>query len=220
MPPATGFTIDSVSTLDCDDALWIEAEGANTRLEVHIADVMSQIKQGDYLDRQALQRGETRYLPTLVKPLFPQSLEGSMSILPFESRPVVTVSMLLDPAGEVLAVQYQTQTLVSQAKLDYESVTGILRGVPHHLSPQLKQLEQVTQALSQQRQQQGAVYGQLLGSVYVDEDGRPITKTVKAQQMIAETMILTNRVVSEYMHSRQLPWIKTQPSMTPQVSRP
>jgi len=115
--------------------------------------------------------------------------------------------MLLDPAGEVLAVQYQTQTLVSQAKLDYESVTGILRGAPHQLSSQLKLLEQATQALSQQRQQQGAVYGQLLGGVYVDEDGRPITKTMKAQQMIAETMILTNRVVSEYMHSRQLPWI-------------
>ncbi|XHX81215.1 MAG: ribonuclease catalytic domain-containing protein [Stenomitos frigidus ULC029] len=193
--------------MDCDDALWVEAEGANTRLEVHIADVTSQIKQGEYLDQQALQRGETRYLPQVVKPLFPQSLEGSMSLLPFEERPVVTVSILLDPAGEVLAVQCCTQTLVSQAKLDYESVTGILRGAPHHLSPQLKQLERVTQALSRQRQQQGAVYGQLLGGVYVDEDGRHITKTVKAQQMIAETMILTNRVVSEYMYSRALPWV-------------
>jgi len=207
MPPATGFTIDSISTQDCDDALWVETEGANTRLEVHIADVTRQIKPGEYLDQQALQRGETRYLPQLVKPLFPQSLEGSMSLLPFEERPVVTVSLLLDPVGEVLDVQCCTQTLVSQSKLDYESVTGILRGAPHHLATALKQLEQVTQALSQQRQQQGAVYGQLLGGVYVDEDGRPITRTMKAQQMIAETMILTNRVVSEYMHSRQLPWI-------------
>ena len=209
MPPATatGFTIDSVSTLDCDDALWVEAEGANTRLEVHIADVARQIKQGEYLDQQALQRGETRYLPQVVKPMFPQSLEGGMSLLPFEERPVVTVSMLLDPAGEVLDVQCSIGRLISQAKLDYESVTGILRGAPHHLSPQLKRLEQVTQALSQQRQQQGAVYGQLLGGMYVDEDGRPITKVIKAQQMIAETMILTNRVVSEYMFSRQLPWI-------------
>lgn len=207
MTPATGFTIDSASTLDCDDAIWVEMEGANTRLEVHIADVTSQIKQGEYLDQQALQRGETRYLPQTTKPMFPQSLEASMSLLPFVERPVVTVAMTLDPAGEVLDVKCSTGVFISQAKFSYEVVSGILSGAPHHLQPQLQLLEHLTQALMQQRQQQGALYGQLLGNVYVDEDGRPITKGIKAQQMIAETMILTNRVVSEYMHSRDLPWI-------------
>jgi len=207
METVTGFTIDDASSQDLDDAIWVEAEGAQTRLQVHIADVSRVIEKGAFLDQQALKRGETLYLPQSIKPMFPQSVEASLSLLPFVERPVVTVTMLLDAVGELLNVEIAENSLVSQEKFSYEAVAGILSGAPHHLQPQLKLLEQVTQALMHQRQQQGAIYGRTFGSVYVDEEGRLITQSVKAQPIIAELMILTNRVVSQYMHDQQQPWI-------------
>lgn len=207
MTPATGFTIDSESTQDCDDAIWIEPDGSNVRLSVHIAAVAQQVPLGEYLDQQALQRGETRYLPHTIKPLFPQSLEAAMSLLPYVERPVVTVTMTLDADGALLDVQIHTGVLISQEKFSYEAVSGILAGAPHHLQPQLQRLAQVTQTLRRQREQQGAVYGRLFGDAYIDAEGRLVGKVGKAQPIIAELMILTNRVVSEYMHHRQLPWL-------------
>ncbi|WP_219904395.1 RNB domain-containing ribonuclease [Stenomitos frigidus] len=207
METATGFTIDGASSQDLDDAVWVETNGNNTQLQVHITDVASQVPLDSFLDRQALKRGETAYLPTTRKPLFPQSLEASLSLLPFVERPVITVDILVDPQGDLLDVSLREQVLVSQEQFSYEAVEGILRGAPHHLQPQLRLLEQVTRQLAQQRQQQGAVYGRTVGANYIDEDGRVVTQSLRSQQMIAELMILTNRVVSEFMHDHQHRWL-------------
>ena len=207
MNTVTGFTIDGASSTDLDDAAWVEADGNNTRLQVHVADVASKVEQDSFLDRQALKRGETAYLPTTRKPLFPHSLEASLSLLPFVERAVLTVDILVDPQGELLDVQLSEGVLVSQEQFSYEAVEGILRGAPYHLQPQLRLLEQVTRQLAQQRQQQGAVYGRTVGTSYIDEDGRVVTQSLRSQQIIAELMILTNRVVSEYMRDHKHAWL-------------
>ncbi|MBD2038297.1 RNB domain-containing ribonuclease [Leptolyngbya sp. FACHB-321] len=207
MEIATGFTIDGASSTDLDDAIWVETEGHNMRLQVHVADVASQVQQDSFLDRQTLKRGETAYLPTTRKPLFPHSLEASMSLLPFVERPVITVDILVDPQGELLDVQLSESVLVSQEQFSYEAVEGILRGAPHHLQTQLKLLERVTGLLALQRQQQGAVFGRTVGTNYIDEDGHVVAQSLRSQQIIAELMILTNRVVSEFMRDHRQAWL-------------
>jgi ribonuclease R len=177
------------------------------RLQVHVADVAIQVQQDSFLDRQALKRGETAYLPTTRKPLFPHSLEASMSLLPFVERPVITVNILVDPQGELLDVSICEQVLVSQEQFSYEAVEGLLRGAPHHLQTQLKLLERVTGLLASQRQQQGAVFGRTVGTNYIDEDGRVVAQSLRSQQIIAELMILTNRVVSEFMRDHRQVWL-------------
>jgi ribonuclease R len=174
---------------------------------VHIADVARKVEQDSFLDRQALKRGETAYLPTTRKPLFPHSLEASMSLLPFVERPVITVDILVDPQGELLDVSIREQVLVSQEQFSYEAVEGVLRGAPHHLQTQLKLLERVTGLLASQRQQQGAVFGRTVGTNYIDEDGRVVVQSLRSQQIIAELMILTNRVVSEFMRDHRQAWL-------------
>jgi len=207
MNTVTGFTIDGANSTDLDDAVWVAADGTNTRLQIHIADVASQVPQDSFLDRQALKRGETAYLPTTRKPLFPQSLEASLSLLPFVERAVLTVAVLVDTQGELLDVQLSESVLVSQEQFSYAAVEGVLRGAPHHLQPQLRLLERVTGLLALQRQQQGAVYGRTVGANYIDEDGRVVTQSLRSQQMIAELMILTNRVVSEFMRDHKHAWL-------------
>ncbi|MBD2034263.1 RNB domain-containing ribonuclease [Leptolyngbya sp. FACHB-321] len=207
MARVTSFTIDGASSTDLDDAVWVETEGNNTRLQVHIADVARKVKQDGFLDRQALKRGETAYLSTTRKPMFPPSLEASMSLLPFVERPVLTVGILVDLQGELLDMSPREQVLVSQEQFSYDAVEGILRGAPHHLQPELQLLEQVTRQLAQQWQQQGAIYGRTVGTNYIDEDGRVVAQILRSQQINAELMILTNRVVSEFMHDHQHCWL-------------
>ena len=206
MNTVTGFTIDGATSIDLDDAVWVEADGNNTRVQVHIADVASKVPQDSFLDRQALKRGETAYLPTTRKPLFPHSLEALLSLLPLVERAVLTVEVLVDPQGELLDMRLSESVLVSQEQFSYKAVEGLLRGAPHHLQPQLRLLERVTGLLALQRQQQGAVFGRAVGAHYIDEDGR-VTQSMKSQQIIAELMILTNRVVSEYMRDHQHAWL-------------
>ncbi|HEY9894965.1 MAG TPA: RNB domain-containing ribonuclease [Candidatus Sericytochromatia bacterium] len=207
MNTVTGFTIDGASSTDLDDAVWVEADGNNTRVQVHVADVASKVPQDSFLDRQALKRGETAYLPKTRKPMFPHSLEASLSLLPLVERAVLTVDILVDPQGELLDVQISEGLLVSQEQFSYEAVEGVLRGAPHHLQTQLKLLERVTGLLALQRQQQGAVFGRTVGTNYIDEDGRVVTQSLRSQQIIAELMILTNRVVSEYMRDHRQLWL-------------
>jgi ribonuclease R len=207
MNTVTGFTIDGASSTDLDDAVWVEADGNNMRVQVHIADVASKVPQDSFLDRQALKRGETAYLPTTRKPLFPHSLEATLSLLPLVERAVLTVDTLVDPQGELLDMQLSESVLVSQEQFSYEAVEGVLRGAPHHLQTQLKLLERVTGLLALQRQQQGAVFGRTVGTNYIDEDGRVVTQNLRSQQIIAELMILTNRVVSEFMRDHKYEWL-------------
>ena len=207
MNTVTGFTIDGATSIDLDDAVWVAADGTNTRLQIHIADVASQVPQDSFLDRQALKRGETAYLPTTRKPLFPHSLEALLSLLPKVERAVLTVEVLVDPQGELLDMQLSESVLVSQEQFSYKAVEGVLSGAPHHLQPQLRLLERVTGLLALQRQQQGAVFGRAVGAHYIDEDGRVVTQSLRSQQIIAELMILTNRVVSEFMRDHKYAWL-------------
>jgi hypothetical protein len=56
------FTIDPPNCRDLDDALSIEkTPDGNFRVGVHIADVTSFIKKGDYVDVEAYERATTFY---------------------------------------------------------------------------------------------------------------------------------------------------------------
>lgn len=57
------ITIDGQSTLDFDDALSIQDMGDHCLLGVHIADVACFVKKDDFIDREALLRGSSIYLP-------------------------------------------------------------------------------------------------------------------------------------------------------------
>jgi ribonuclease R len=51
------------------------------------------------------------------------------------------------------------------------------------------------------------VFGRTVGTNYIDEDGRVVVQSLRSQQIIAELMILTNRVVSEFMRDHRQAWL-------------
>ncbi len=116
-------TLDPASSTDLDQAFAIEQAGGDILLYYAIADVPWFVGDGDLLDGEAWQRGETTYLPGAKAGLYPCVLaEGAASLLPDRPRPAVVFTSRIDPAGKAVLQGVERAVIQSRAKLGYETV--------------------------------------------------------------------------------------------------
>ncbi len=93
----SSMTIDGQSTLDFDDAISIEDHGDRYRLGIHIVDVGHYVKKGDLIDREAISRGSSIYMPDQKIPMLPTSLaEDLCSLKAGQPRPAISILVNLD----------------------------------------------------------------------------------------------------------------------------
>lgn len=122
-------TIDSASTEDMDDALYVEqtADG-KLHLTVAIADPTAWIAEGSKLDNAAKIRAFTNYLPGFNIPMLPRELSDDLcSLRPNEVRPVLACRMILADDGAIEDdIQFFAATIESKAKLAYDDVSDWL----------------------------------------------------------------------------------------------
>ncbi|WP_168415724.1 exoribonuclease II [Erwinia amylovora] len=122
-------TIDSASTEDMDDALYVEDVGNGVfKLIVAIADPTAYVAVNSKLDAVAAERSFTNYLPGFNIPMLPRQLSDDMcSLRPHERRPVlacrVTIAADGSPADDV---QFFAAWIESHAKLAYDNVSDWL----------------------------------------------------------------------------------------------
>jgi exoribonuclease R len=116
-------TVDPASSMDLDQALHFEREGAGYVVHYAIADVAAFVEPGDPVDVASHQRGETLYGADSKVPLHPTSLsEAAASLLPDQVRPALLWTVHLDEAGEGTDVHVERARVRSRAKLDYVGV--------------------------------------------------------------------------------------------------
>ncbi|MFC3853312.1 VacB/RNase II family 3'-5' exoribonuclease [Salinispirillum marinum] len=205
------FTIDAASTQDMDDALSIEDLGHAWRLHVAIADPSLFVQPGSTLDREALQRGTSRYLPAETLHMLPKALSvTACSLQPAQRRPALLFKVdVAKGSGQAGTPQFAFGFVISQAKLAYTEVSALLAGANDvELAPsihhQLQLLEQLTTDLTHLRQQQALVMEERPDYRYdLDEVGhiaaiREEPRT-RAHQMVEECMLLTNRLTAEHL---------------------
>ncbi|WP_265497423.1 exoribonuclease II [Providencia rustigianii] len=122
-------TIDSASTEDMDDALYVEktAEG-NLKLYIAIADPTSYIKEGSELDKLALARSYTNYLPGFNIPMLPRQLSDDLcSLRPNERRPaLVCITQILQDGSIDSNIEFFLAWVESKTKLVYDEVSDWL----------------------------------------------------------------------------------------------
>ncbi len=98
------FTIDDPDTTEVDDALSLNEEEAQVSVGIHIADASYFVRPGGVVDRGALNRGTTVYLPRGKLPMIPPSLgEDKASLLREKVRPTLSFFATFDREGKLIA---------------------------------------------------------------------------------------------------------------------
>ncbi|WP_343645408.1 exoribonuclease II [Enterobacter sp.] len=200
-------TIDSASTEDMDDALFVEeaAEG-KLLLTVAIADPTAWIAEGSKLDEMAKVRSFTNYLPGFNIPMLPRELSDDLcSLRPNEVRPVLACRMTIAADGTIEdEIEFFAATIESKAKLAYDDVsdwlenTGSWKPQSDAIAAQLRLLHRVCLNRSEWRKTHALVFKDRPDYRFVlGEKGEVLN-------IVAEPRRIANRIVEEAMISANI----------------
>ena len=207
------FTIDPDQARDFDDAVSGRREDGVVRVWVHIADVTAYVRPGGPLDREALRRGTSVYVPGAVEPMLPEVLSNrACSLRPGEERLAVTVEMEMR-GTEATSVRFHRSRVRSDARLTYEQVDRIFGGSERAEEPWGAPLEAargVAAGLRRRREERGALeVGSPEPSFDFDSDGQVVglrhEEQTESHRLIEELMVLANEQVAGYLADRRVP---------------
>ncbi|WP_454878201.1 exoribonuclease II [Serratia inhibens] len=140
-------TIDSASTEDMDDALFVQDNGdGSLQLTIAIADPTAYVAQGSPLDDIARKRAFTNYLPGFNIPMLPRDLSDNLcSLRPNERRPVLACRVTIGADGALADdIHFFAAEIESKAKLVYDEVSDWLEGIAGWQPPSDEIAQQIT----------------------------------------------------------------------------
>lgn len=207
-------TIDGTDAKDFDDAVYCERISGGWRLVVAIADVAHYVSTGSALDKEALRRGNSIYLPRKVVPMLPPELSnGICSLRPHEDRLAVVCDMELDVVGEVTKVAFYEAVMQSHARLTYREVanfleSGISLGKSGEVTTSIEAFHEAFKALAQAAEKRGALDFHTVENFVDIRHGQP-TSVISiarndAHRMIELAMIAANVQASEFLAQRNV----------------
>ena len=208
------FTIDPVSARDFDDAVSAEALGDGAwRLWVHIADVCAHVLEGGGIDREALRRATSVYVPGKVEPMLPHALSSdACSLLPGADRLAVTVELELHGSNMRRSAFYRS-LIRSDVRLDYERVDRIFAGEERAAEPWADPLACAREAaaqLARARERAGALTVESEEPEFsFDEHGEPVAieprEQTESHRLIENLMIAANEAVASRLSDSGTP---------------
>ena len=141
----TIITIDPVDARDFDDAIsLVHLPGGHWKLGVHIADVSHFVRTRSALDREALNRATSVYLPDRVIPMLPEIISnGLASLQPDKVRFTKTVFIEFTADGARVAADPHSAAIRSSRRFTYEEVDSFLaepESWRHRLTPEVHAL--------------------------------------------------------------------------------
>jgi len=218
-------TIDPETARDHDDAIWVKRERNGFHLIVAIADVSHYVTEGSAMDREAISRGTSVYLPDRAIPMLPPELSTNLaSLVPNRDRLCMAVEMHIDEKGHVSSHRIFEAVMRSHGKLYYEGVAralGLTQHGPHQPSAEkrvgtLKILLDLSKRLRARRLKRGALDFDLPeGKVVLDENGEPneIVQSRKdpgirqAYRIVEDMMLVTNETVAAHIKRHAAPGV-------------
>ena len=213
------FTVDPATAKDFDDALSLERDGQGQRvLGVHIADVSHFVTLGGALDREAVERGNSVYLPDKVLPMLPEELSNGMcSLKPGQDRMAFSVFMTFDGQGRCVAARFGKSLIRSRLRLTYEQALRVLEtpdgmkcrepGVPAEAVPLLREICELALQMRGRRMAQFALdidmpeNNIVIGPNGMIVDIKPVVNDL-SHQIIEECMVAANEAVGREIANR------------------
>jgi ribonuclease R len=222
-------TIDPEDARDHDDAVWAEQLGDGSfRVIVAIADVSHYVSEGTAIDREALARGCSIYLPGRAIPMLPPELSTNLaSLVPNEDRLTLGIEVAVAKTGRVLSHRLIEGVMRSPARLTYGGVARALgltaeeSAGPRSAEAEarielLRTLHALSRALRALRTKRGALEFELPeAKVVLGEGGEPVDivrsrsdpGVKRAYEIVEDLMLLANEVVAQDLTRRKLPAI-------------
>lgn len=220
-------TIDPADARDHDDAIWVERnEQGEYHVWIAIADVSHYVAEGGALDREAMHRGCSVYLPDRAIPMLPQRLAADLcSLKAGIDRPSMCIEVELDATGEVVSSKIHEAIVRSRAFMSYPSVARALGFTEEaDRDPEaesrvesLRVLWDLCTLLRARRMKRGALDLDVPEArIELDESTKlPIGVTERAQdpgvrkayRLVEEMMLLGNETVAAFMHEHKIPAI-------------
>ena len=208
-------TIDPDDARDFDDAIDVERiSGGGWKLGVHIADVASYVQPGSELDREAVKRGNSVYLPDRVIPMLPERLSnGVCSLKPGVDRLAHSVFIQFGCDGRARNYRFAKTVIRSARRLTYREAYAILKSQPNdQLSERLHVAWELASLLRRKRFEQGSLdldFPEV--KVRLDAEGKPVLleriENDESHQLIEEFMLAANEAVARELKNRLIPTI-------------
>lgn len=219
-------TIDPETARDHDDAIWVERHQGGYRLVVAIADVSFYVPEGSALDREALYRSTSIYLPDRAIPMLPPELSTHLaSLVPQRDRLCMAVEMIFDDKAHLSSHRIVEGVMRSRAKLTYEGVARALslsdegprQPAADKRVDSLRVLLELSRKLRARRTQRGSLDFDLPEAKIVldPKTGEPTSIVQsrkdpgirKAYQIVEDMMLITNEVVAMHLKRHAIPGI-------------
>lgn len=218
----TIITIDPADARDFDDAISLERiENGHWLLGVHIADVAHFVPEDTPLDREALGRGTSVYLPDRVIPMLPEIISNSLaSLQPGKVRYAKTVFIEFTPEGQRVATDFHNSAIRSTKRLNYDEVDAFLaqpEAWREKLGPEvhalLGRMHELAMMLRRRRFERGSLELNMPEiKIELDAEGRVggahVTAYTESHQIIEEFMLAANEAVAEILFERKLHFLR------------
>ncbi|ACF07261.1 VacB-like exoribonuclease II [Metamycoplasma arthritidis] len=209
-------TIDGLDTKDFDDAISCsKLENGNYKLFIHIADVSHYVKEGDAIDKEALERGTSIYLPDKVIPMLPFALSnGICSLNPNVIRACLTLELELDNHGKNVSSKVYASLIKSDYRLTYNEVNDFFNQkieVPNEINNLLSRAREISKILRAKKIKDGYVDFEIEEPKIIMEDNDikdiVIRKDGEAEKLIEDFMVRANETIAEMMKELKIPSI-------------
>ncbi|XP_022143825.1 ribonuclease II, chloroplastic/mitochondrial [Momordica charantia] len=209
------YAIDVDEADELDDALSAtRLSDGRIKIWIHVADPARFVRPGSIVDREAMKRGTSIFLPTATYPMFPEKLamEG-MSLKQGETCNAVSVSVVLHSDGSIAEYSVENSIIKPTYMLTYESASELL-SLNLEEEAELKILsEAATLRLEWRRQQGGIDMASLETRIKVanPEDPEPeINLYVEnqadpAMRLVSEMMVLCGEVIATFGSRNNIP---------------
>ncbi|KAL2533764.1 Ribonuclease II [Abeliophyllum distichum] len=209
------YAIDVDEADELDDALSAtRLQDGRIKVWIHVADPTSLVQPGSMIDKEAMKRGTSVFLPTATYPMFPEKLamEG-MSLKQGKPCNAVTVSVVLHSDGSIAEYLVENSIIKPTYMLTYESASELL-----HLNleeeVELRLLSEAAMLRLQWRRGQGAIDTSTLETrikVTNPDDSEPLIKLYvenqadPAMRLVTEMMILCGEAVATLGSCNNIP---------------
>ena len=215
------FTIDGDDAKDLDDAVNVEKlDNGNYILGVHIADVSHYVKEGSFLDKEAIIRGTSVYMLDRVIPMLPVELSnGICSLNAGKDRFAISCIMEINQKGQVVSSDIFKSVINVTERMSYKNVQKILDDSDAEVVKRYKKyvnhfkaMEELAHILKNRRTKDGSLNLDIPETkVILDENGYAVDITKYelcfANEIIEQFMLTANETVAEKFYWLEAPFI-------------